>query len=354
MEVKDTLRDLNNQITNRFEKYLGQKESQAHHIHPQAPILIQEIKRFITGGNRARPAFLYYSYIACGGKEKGKILDLALSLELLHSWALIHDDIIDRSPLRRGKPATHTYLAEQFKKTGLTGDKDHYGLSMAILIGDLALTLADDVFESVSFPEKLKEEARILWEKVKFEVIHGEGLDVLFSFKEDATEKDIFTVLQYKTAQYTIQKPVEIGATLAGVNQRHLQSLGRYGLKLGQVFQLQDDILGVFGKEKEMGKSATSDLTEGKKTLLVLEALKSASSRQKEKLTKVLGNLNSSQAEIDKAKEVLIATGALAKTQAVAKKLSDEAISEIENLDLEKEGKEWLIEVAKFLEGRVR
>lgn len=350
MDVPVWLENFQKKLNPRLNSYLKTQEKQAKKIHPQAVILIAEITRFINlGGKRARPAFLYAGYKACGGPETEKIFDLSMVSELLHSWALIHDDIIDRSVLRRGQKTSHIALADSFKELGLNGDKDHYGLSAAILAGDLAFSLADSLFAQTPFPQIQKSRAQKYWDEVKFEVIHGEFLDVLFSYKREVTGFDVESVLEYKTAKYTIERPLQIGASLAGATDRQLSALGSYGLKLGQAFQIQDDIKGVFGDAKEIGKSVSSDLTEGKKTILILQTLENCPAADKQLLEAVLGNMKATGKQLETARDIIKKSGALKKSQDKVKNLVNRSILDLDKADFDPEGKEWLLSAAHYL-----
>ncbi len=343
--IQEKLQFINNEINPRLNAFLDHKLKEAKKLHPQAGILVEEVKRFINlGGKRVRPAFVYAGYLSVGGKKE-TIFDLACSVELLHTWALIHDDIIDRSLTRRGEKTSHIYWKDQFRVLGLKGDKDHFGISTAILAGDLAYSLADSVFDQYNSSE----EVRKYWEAVKFEVMHGEYLDVLFSFKDTALEADIRSVLEYKTAKYTVQRPLQIGASFGRATSEQIKTLEAYGSRVGQVFQIQDDIQGIFGEEKKLGKSVSSDLIEGKKTLLIFSAQKRASVGEAKVLVKVLGNPQATEKEIQDARDVIKKVGALEESQKLVDQLSLEAIKEVEKSTLTTEGKEWLIQASDYL-----
>lgn len=343
--IQDKLQFINNEISPRLNSFLDQKLVKAKKLHPQAGILVEEVKRFINlGGKRVRPAFVYAGYLSVGGKEK-TIFDLACCVEMLHTWALIHDDIIDRSLTRRGQATSHIYWRDQCTKLGLKGDKDHFGISTAILAGDLAFALAESVFNEFN----TKKEVQKYWEAVKFEVMHGEYLDVLFSFKDTAEEVDIRSVLEYKTAKYTVQRPLQMGASFGGATSEQIKTLEAYGSKVGQVFQIQDDVQGIFGEEKKLGKSVSSDLVEGKKTLLILAAQEKASPSENLVLKKVLGNPRATEKQIEEAREVIRRVGALKEAQDLVDSLTDKGLRAVEESSLTKEGKEWLTQAADYL-----
>lgn len=314
----------------KFLAYLEEKTYQFAKIDFQIEVLVKEIKALIlAGGKRLRPAFCYFGYLACGGKDEKAILQPCLALELSHIFVLVHDDIIDNSETRRGKPTV-------FKKFGLAG---------AILAGDLALTLADEIFTNLSFSLDLTQKAKAYFDLLKEEVIAGEYLDVLGG----ETEEEVLKVLEYKTARYSVVRPLQIGAALAEAPEKVFQVFENYGLPLGIAFQIKDDILGMFGEEKTIGKPVDLDLKEGKRTLLVIKALEKAGREEERKFASFVGNKNITRKDLEWARKMIRETGALAYCQGLAAGLVDQAKAAIEDYPFVKEGKEFLVEAADFV-----
>ncbi|WP_420120408.1 polyprenyl synthetase family protein [Nakamurella sp.] len=232
------------------------------------------------GGKRIRPEFLWCGWRAGGGPEAGHRADAALrvgaALEFLQACALLHDDVIDRSERRRGRPATHRAVAGQHAGAGLAGDPDHYGVSVAILLGDLALAWADDLFLDGAERLGALSAAAPVWRAMRTEVLAGQLLDlaVTASVVDDpaAQERDALLVNRYKTAAYTVERPLHLGAALAGAGAATIAALRGYGADIGVAFQLRDDLLGVFGDPAVTGKPAGDDLAEGKRTMLLARA----------------------------------------------------------------------------------
>ena len=232
------------------------------------------------GGKRMRPEFLWCGWRAGDGPEAGPAADAALrvgaALEFLQACALLHDDVIDRSERRRGRPATHRAVAARHTGAGLAGDPDHYGVSVAVLLGDLALAWADDLFLDGAARLDALPAAGPVWRAMRTEVLAGQLLDlaVTASVADDpaAQERDALLVNRYKTAAYTVERPLQLGAALAGAGAATVAALRGYGADIGVAFQLRDDLLGVFGDPVVTGKPAGDDLAEGKRTMLLARA----------------------------------------------------------------------------------
>lgn len=251
-----------------------------HEIQGLSPVVKEALERIekltLSGGKRLRPALLYASYKAFGGKSLRKVQNYALAIEILHSWALIHDDIMDNARIRRGKPTVIAYYERKYKNINLAS-------ALAILCGDMALSWADELFSSSSSQD---ERLSRIFSTLKNEVIYGQIMDV----GKVSTEKEILTMIELKTARYTVEKPLLLGAILAHADESLSQVLGNIGVKIGIAFQIQDDILGVFGNKKTLGKSIISDLKEGKMNLLIVKTLQRLNTEEKKRFLSLWGN----------------------------------------------------------------
>lgn len=326
----NTLSEFKKNFDRELLAYLDIKSRQLTKINSKTAILIKEIRKMVlAGGKRLRPAFCYFGYLAAGGKNKKAILRASLALELGHIFALVHDDIIDNSLVRRGKPTV-------FKKLGVSG---------AILAGDLACILADEIFTNLPFPSQATQKAKQYFDLLKEEVVAGEYLDVLGG----KTEKEVLKILEYKTARYSIVRPLQIGATLATAKDEVFKIFEDYGVPLGIAFQIKDDILGMFGKEEVIGKPVDSDLKEGKKTLLVIKTMEQAEKREKRKFAYLLANKRVTRKDLEWVRKLMVKTGSLDYSQNLAQKLVNQAKSTIADYPFEKEGKEFLLEIADFV-----
>ena len=292
-----------------LDAFLGEQRSALEGLGPEALEPYDELARVVrAGGKRLRPLFCFWGYRAAGRDDDEPIVKAAASLELLHTFAIIHDDVMDRSPLRRGQSATHIELAR--------GDA-HLGVSSAILVGDLALTLADTLLAGSGFrPEALV--AGLHWyNRMRTEVVTGQYLDIVATRAPSIDEETARRIASMKSGGYTVEKPLLIGAALGGAPPETVAVLSAYGMLLGEAFQLRDDVLGAFGDPAVTGKDADGDLREGKRTLLVARALEASSPDEGAFLTEHLGREDLTAGDADRIREILRTSGALASTQAL-------------------------------------
>lgn len=234
-----------------------------------------ELRAFLAEGKRIRPSLLLLGFEAAGGSPRDAVLGPALALELLHTCALIHDDVIDRAATRRGRPSVHERFAQEHRDAGFQGDGAAYGQAIAILLGDVALVQADDCFLDVD-PQVVPARALVAafrhYTLLREEVMAGQVLDVHTAASRRTDRALALTVATLKSGRYSVSRPLQLGALLAGAHGELVEGLQRFGDPLGRAFQVRDDLLGVFGDEARTGKSAASDLAEGKRTLLIAEA----------------------------------------------------------------------------------
>ena len=277
---------------------------------PDAEDLIAELERVArAGGKRLRPAFCVWGYRAGGGEDDEAIARAAASLELLHTFAIIHDDVMDRSPIRRGTPATYRQLAGGHGP--MRGDVDRFGVSAAILAGDLALALAGELWWATGFPTESLLDATAIYHAMRAEVIGGQYLDLLAAARGDATPEETRRISVLKSGRYTVERPLLIGAALAAAPKDVRRALAAFGAPLGEAFQLRDDIIGAFGDPARTGKDADGDLREGKQTLLVALAKKAATPMQRQVLDDLLGAQDLTSEGAERLRAVLRDTGAL-------------------------------------------
>ncbi|MGZ4144978.1 MAG: polyprenyl synthetase family protein [Actinomycetota bacterium] len=282
--------------------------SDRRRVLPDASELIEELERVTrSGGKRLRPAFCVWGYRAGGGTDDDAIARAAASLELLHTFAIIHDDVMDRSPLRRGSPATYRRLADR----SIKGSADRFGVSAAILVGDLAMALAGELWWTAGFERGSLTDAAAIYHAMRAEVIGGQYLDLLAAARGDATPEETRRISVLKSGRYTVERPLLIGAALAGAPPEVRSSLAAFGAPLGEAFQLRDDVIGAFGDPSVTGKDADGDLREGKQTLLVALARKVATPEQRATLDELLGSEHLDTAGAERLRAVLRDTGAL-------------------------------------------
>lgn len=285
-------------------------------------------------GKRLRPFLVWCGYRAAGGTDLGQAVPVAAAAEILHVFALAHDDVMDRSDTRRGLPSAHRQAELWHAEQGLKGDAGQFGISAAILLGDLALAISDGFIDLTRLDPQAARQLRDIWNLARQEVILGQFLDVVASYRpEPAPEDQIWTILSLKSGKYTLERPLHLGAASAGGNCQLLEALSAYAIPLGRAFQLTDDILGVFGDERAVGKPVDSDIREGKSTLLVRKAYDAASSQQRERLLEGWGNTEASPEQIEGARLVILDTGAREWTQSQADALAAEALQALESVD---------------------
>ncbi len=283
------------------------------------PVLAEARAFVLSGGKRLRPTFAYWGWRAAApgpDADEAAIVTAAASLELLHACALVHDDLMDDSATRRGRPAAHAAFTALHREQGWPGDASVFGSSAAILLGDLLLSWADAMFASAG----LDRAAQLEYESIRETVMAGQYLDVLVQAQGRFNAEDALRVAAAKTTKYTVEGPLQLGATAADAAEATRSALRRYGRALGEAFQLRDDILGVFGDPAETGKPAGDDLREGKHTLLVAWAMEQASPQQAALLRSRLGDRTMDGATVESLRTVIADSGAL---ERVERQISD-------------------------------
>ena len=253
----------------------------------QTDLMLDAVATLLRGGKRVRASFLYWGYRAAGGADSDALVRCAASMELFQAAALLHDDVMDASDTRRGMPAAHRAMAAAHRSRGLDGDADRFGEAGAILAGDLCLTWADEMYATSGLPADEVARGRAVFDLMRTQLMGGQFLDVLEASTPWATMgtperiERALRVIRFKSAKYTMEHPLLIGAASAGASPDVTQALSQYGLALGEAYQLRDDLLGVFGDPAQTGKPAGDDLREGKRTVLVAHLLDAAGDEPK-------------------------------------------------------------------------
>ncbi len=302
--------------------YLARVETQLHDclaserrrllsLAPDATHLVDELERVIgAGGKRLRPLLCLWGYLAAGGDEIERLAAAGAALEMLHTSALIHDDVLDRSRLRRGSPTSFRRLGE------LAGDqRERFGGAAAILAGDLAQSLTDRLLAGSGFPSERVVAALVHVDRARVDAVTGEFLDLLAAARDapsDLQEAHIRRVAGLKSGSYSVVGPLLVGATLAGGAPNVIEALGAYGRPLGEAFQLRDDLLGTFGDPPATGKDPDDDLREGKRNLLFALALEAATPDDRRTLEGSLGRPDLSPGQADAARRAIERSGAVA------------------------------------------
>lgn len=323
--------DLRARVQNAVDAEISSQSAVLSEIGDDLTPLVEAVSALVRGGKRLRAAFLYWGYRAGGGPDSDAVVRAATAMEFFQAAALLHDDVMDDSDTRRGMPTAHKRLANAHAAASWAGNGDRFGLAGAILGGDLCLTWSDELFATSGLPMAELARARPVFDRMRTQLMGGQFLDVLESARgwdELTTDERVTTarrVIRYKSAKYSVEHPLLIGATAAGVCASDLDALSAYGLDLGEAFQLRDDVLGVFGDPAQTGKPAGDDLREGKLTVLVALALDQASPAVVEMFDKLLGLPDLDEPRVDELRAAITASGALERVEQMILDLSTSA-----------------------------
>ena len=310
---------------------------------------MEHIGRLVLGGGkRLRPSFCHWGYVGAGGHAGDQqILDAGAALELMHAFALFHDDVMDEAASRRGTPTTHTVFANAHAAAGWAGESRRFGEGVAILVGDLAFVMADQLL--IDAPR----DAWVIWNELRTELNIGQLLDIVGSVQGDRRLDKAERICRYKSGKYTVERPLHLGAVLAAPDRAEelLPALSAYGLPLGDAFQMRDDVMGAFGDEAVTGKPVGGDLREGKPTPLLARAVLASTPAQRAVLDEV-GSPNLDDADIERMQQVIVDTGALAALEKQIAALTDEAIAAIEVAPISASSRDELIALAHYVSRR--
>lgn len=334
MDLKSEMEGLREGVNRELEIFLDEKSAKAERdgMPKEFSETVLNIREFVLrGGKRLRPTLFYCGYILAGGTDKKEALRVAIALEFLHTGLLIHDDVMDRDNVRHGGPSMHyKYETDYGVKLGRV-DLQHFGFSMAVCAGDAALAWSYEALVNNNFEDRLKIRAVALMSDILTETTMGQMMDESLQIGNDFDEQMIEKVYDYKTARYTIMGPLQLGAIFAGAGETEVDFMSEFAIPLGVAFQMQDDILGVFGDMKKTGKPVGSDLREGKKTLLVAYAIKNAAAEDREFILSHLGKKDLTQEDVMKMREIIENSGALKYSEDKISRLTQDFLDKLEN-----------------------
>ncbi|MGB5660209.1 MAG: polyprenyl synthetase family protein, partial [Thermoanaerobaculia bacterium] len=305
-------------------------------------------------GKRLRPALVYYSYRACGGDSEPVVMPVAMAVELLHTYLLVHDDIMDHAKTRRGEPAVHVLFSDLHRDRGWQGDSSHFGTSVGILLGDLAESYAVELYSSSVMSEDVRADVRQCFSTMCQEVIVGQYLEMTAGYRGTLTEAELLRILQMKSGRYSVERPVQLGALLAGASGDTLDALTRYGARLGEAFQLQDDLLGMFGDVETVGKPVGEDLAEGKYTILIHSALAKLSPADRTIVERALGNADVREDEVREVQRLIESVGARQQVVEMVDTRLQTAEQALDEADVTGPGADFLQGLMDYLRGRER
>jgi geranylgeranyl diphosphate synthase type I len=312
------------------------------------------LHRFVlAGGKRLRPLFCYWGWRAAGGADGTPIVIASAALELFHAFALIHDDIMDGSDRRRGEPSVHRLFADIHSRSAWRGDPASYGRNTALLCGDLCAAWADQMFHECGLSAEQVHRGYGVFAVMRTEVIAGQYLD-LVSGVGDGSVASALTVIRMKAARYTVTRPLQIGAALAGDGPESLAALETFGDPLGDAFQLRDDVLGVFGDPAVTGKSILDDLREGKPTVMMALARGSADRDQARRLKDLFGNPDLDPDGAAELRAIIVDTGALERIEQMIKVRTEAALAALEDAPVSGEAFDMLTALAAEVVDRRR
>jgi geranylgeranyl diphosphate synthase type I len=308
---------------------------------------IEELRRFIiSGGKRLRPAFCYWTAVGLGAcPSDPQLLRALMGLEFLHSFALIHDDLMDASDTRRGEPSLHRVFERAHSAAELRGSRARYGISGAILVGDLAFAYADMMFADTN------RRARLIFQELKVEVNLGQYLDFVGGYR-DVEIPRAERIALFKSGKYTVERPMHIGAAIAGRYSLAEEAISSFAVPLGMAFQLRDDVLGAFGEAEVTRKPVGDDLREGKPTLLVGLTRSLLARDEREVFDQLFGREDVSSLEIATMQELIRSSGALGALERKIDQLFLASMEALERLDLDPAARAALGEMAGFVVDR--
>jgi geranylgeranyl diphosphate synthase type I len=311
------------------DNYLSGLVEAAMRSDPRIAELYEVFREASRGGKCIRGSLVKLGYeIASGRSARDAILPVAAAFEILQTAILGHDDVIDKSPLRRGRDSIWRAISRRMeqRRPDQYEEAYHFGISEAICLGDIGIFLANRLVAESSIEHEKRTEAMRTFLDAQLNMVDGEMLDALMSFEKDYDDVDgIIKMASLKTAWYTIIGPLQVGAVLGGAVPEQLDAMKRYGIALGLAFQLKDDILGIEAEEEESGKSNTSDIAEGKITLLAHFAMKRAAPEQLAQLRLVYGSSEVSDEARQIVRDIFESTGAFAETEKIMENCLAEA-----------------------------
>lgn len=343
-------------ITEQLRRHLRIRRTDTAYMGDDYQGLISGLEEFVlSGGKRLRPAFAYWGWRAISGRDAvDHELLLFSSLELLHACALVHDDVIDASATRRGSPTTHRKFAELHRDRGWRGSADQFGISAAILLGDLALVWADDIVAGADLPPDARQRVRRVWSDIRTEVLGGQYLDIVAEASGVESIASAMTVNTYKTASYTVVRPLQLGAAAAADRPDIHALFAELGTDLGLAFQLRDDVLGVFGDPAVTGKPSGDDLRSGKRTVLLAEAhalADKSDSLAAKGLRDSIGT-DLTDAQVRELCDMIVSVGALAAVEDRIALLTRRATTALAGAPIDEVAKAGLTDLARLVADR--
>lgn len=336
-------------VERRLDQLLDAEQARWVAIEPELASPLNSLRALLaSGGKRLRPAFCHWGFVGAGGDPGDqRVIDAGAAFELLHAFALFHDDVMDGSATRRGERTTHLVFADRHVGGNWIGESRRFGEGVAILVGDLAFVYADQLLVGAS------SEAWLLWNELRVELNIGQYLDIVGTATSERDRAGAERIARYKSGKYTVERPLHLGAALAAPQRvpELIPALSCYGLPLGDAFQLRDDVLGAFGDETVTGKPVGDDLREGKPTPLLAIATANAN-RSQRRVLDMVGSPQLTAGDVETIQEVLVETGALSELEATIERLANEAIASLPAVPITSEARVALADLARYVAWR--
>jgi geranylgeranyl diphosphate synthase type I len=343
-------------VTDRLRRYLRDRRAQSAYVGADYGVLMAALEDFVLdGGKRMRPAFAYWGWRSVApGEPDSQALLLFSALELLHACALVHDDVIDASSTRRGNPTTHVRFAALHRERRWRGSPEQFGMSAAVLLGDLALAWADDIVMGLDVSPETHRRVRRVWTDIRTEVLGGQYLDIVAEASAAESIASAMNVDTFKTACYTVSRPLQLGVAAAADRPDVHDIFGQVGTDLGVAFQLRDDVLGVYGDPAVTGKPSGDDLRSGKRTVLLAEAMELADESDPAAAGLLRNSIGAhlTDAQVDELRSIIESVGALAAVERRIAALTQRALDMLAAAPVHAAAKTGLSELARMATDR--
>lgn len=316
--MHDLLRD---RIDTALDAFMAEETELLLELGGELEPFLTLARRSVQGGKRMRAAFCYWGWRATGQPDTDSMIRAAAAMELVHAAAIVHDDIIDDSATRRGSLSAHVALGALVKDRRYASI---HATGLAILVGDLLMTWAGQLFLSSGLPRAYLSRARSLWFELARELVAGECLEILSTHGLPRMDRAL-EIIRLKTAKYTIERPLHIGGVLGGAPSRLLSAFTDYGIPLGEAFQLRDDLIGVFGDPAHTGKSNLDDLRGAKPTALLAATFSAADETERKELDRLLGRPDLDHDALGTVRQIMERTGARRRIETMIEERADRA-----------------------------
>ena len=347
VEPPSSLAAISERVAARIDALLAAEQQRWGAVDADMVEPYTSLRALVSRGKRLRPAFCHWGWVGAGGDpDDPRIVDAGAALELLHAFAIVHDDIMDGSTRRHGRPCVHVEFADRHAERGWRGEARRFGDGAALLIGDLAFVYADRLLSGAPA------DAMDVFTELRVEVNVGQYLDLIGTATRNASPARARTICVYKSGKYTIERPLHLGAALAGRLDDLAKAYTAYGIPLGEAFQLRDDLLGAFGDAERLGKGVGEDIREGKPTALYAAARGRAGAADAALLDRCYGRPDLTDAEIAGVQQVLTDTGARAEIEGAVTTLTDTALGALAEAHLPEPAAAELAALAQFVSGR--